>query len=261
MEVLWKEGSQRTFPGYSLVLPSVSIANVGQLAIDVLIATLETQQIAVVHHPALLPMVGSNAYEAVATGLTTGADLHICQQYKLLLLQLRAPHAKGRRGEFVGALCEFADKLLAGDNKDTDSSVSILASCQAADRISCQMTGTQLRYYPSKLFRDGPMFSSLREVLDTELEEVKSEARGDTKPFLSGAGYVKQFIETCGVASVCLLKFVNEGDNTSDALQLASCYYSWLARRTKDAGSPPAWRCPPSWKNMFGAPAPRSLFL
>lgn len=268
MDILWLEDAPKNFEGYSLVLPSVSLANVGQLAVDVLISTLQAQQVAIVHHPALIPVAGSGAYQSTDTGLTTSADLHVCHQHKLLLLQLRAPHARGRRRELVNSLCQWlADLLTRSSSSESSSpSVIVLASCQAANRTDTQMTGVQLRYYPSKLFHEHDAFDSLKKVGPPQLEEFDDDT-GTKVPFLPEAGYVKDVIDTCTVPSVSLLSFVNEGDNTNDALQLAAYFYAWHSSHLRqvdpksDIAQEISWKMPPSWKNMFGAPAPRSIFL
>ncbi|KAF2358009.1 Proteasome assembly chaperone 2 [Trinorchestia longiramus] len=254
MDILWLVNDSKDFTGYSLILPSVSIANIGQLAVDVLISTLPTQQIAVVHHTSLLPLAGSGAYAATNSGLTTAADLHVCHQSKILLLQIRTPHARGQRKVFVEALNQFIKEVLTPSDA---SNVWVLAGCQAANRGDAQLKGGLLRFF-SLLPHDSLLLDRLRSIGPPILEEFVND-QGEKEPFLPGAGVTKHVLETCPAPCVALVMFVDEGENTSDAVTLASyCYACVSGSKLSDVTK---WKIPPSWKNMFGAPAPPSLFL
>ena len=54
--------------------PSVSVGNVAQLAVDVLINTLQLSRVGHLHHPSLLPLVGSAAYSHTTNCLHTAAE-------------------------------------------------------------------------------------------------------------------------------------------------------------------------------------------
>ena len=57
-----------------LVQPCVSVGNVAQLAVDVLINTLQLSRVGHLHHPSLLPLVGSAAYSHTTHCLHTAAE-------------------------------------------------------------------------------------------------------------------------------------------------------------------------------------------
>ncbi|CAH1268845.1 PSMG2 [Branchiostoma lanceolatum] len=48
--------------GYTLLLPAVSVGNVGQLAVDLIVHTLGMERIGYLHTDCLLPMVGNNPF-------------------------------------------------------------------------------------------------------------------------------------------------------------------------------------------------------
>ncbi|XP_018018934.1 proteasome assembly chaperone 2 [Hyalella azteca] len=256
MDILWLT-DPRKFPGYSLILPSVSIANIGQLAVDILIFSLPTEQIAVVHHSALLPIAGCGAYNDTDSGLTTSADLHVCHELKLLILQIRAPTAKGKRQEFVEALNKFIQDVLPSSET---SIVWVLAGCQAANRGDAQLSGRPLRFYHLPQISDLTNLIKLRSLGPPALEEFIND-RGEMEPFLPGAGLTKKLLDSCSLPCIALLMFVDEGENTVDAMTLASYCHAAVSESKPDDVTKMKWRVPPSWKNMFGAPAPSSIFL
>ena len=56
---------QSKFPAFTLILPSVSVGNVGQLALDVFLSSVQPEKVADVWDEALLPVVGKIDYTQV----------------------------------------------------------------------------------------------------------------------------------------------------------------------------------------------------
>ena len=59
------------------------MGNVGQLAVDLLINSLQLKRVGYLHHPGLLPLVGNDAFDHIPqTGhlhMTAEGNLEICQ--------------------------------------------------------------------------------------------------------------------------------------------------------------------------------------
>ena len=49
----------------TLILPAISVGNIGQLAIDILLASMKAEKLTACHHPSLIPLVGSNPIDAL----------------------------------------------------------------------------------------------------------------------------------------------------------------------------------------------------
>ena len=60
--------------GYVSLQPCISVGNVGQLAVDLLINTLRLPRAGHLHHPSLLPLAGSGAYSHTSGLLHTAAE-------------------------------------------------------------------------------------------------------------------------------------------------------------------------------------------
>ena len=87
---------------HSLVVACVSVGNVGQLATDVLLASLQAagqlSLLTQLHHPALIPVVGADPLQPGAANLTCGLQLYHSSQHKLLILQVRSGLLPGTSG-------------------------------------------------------------------------------------------------------------------------------------------------------------------
>ena len=81
--------------GCTLVLPAVSTANVGQLAVDLLISTLALPRVAYLEHDAVLPCVGNDPYVAPCGNVATSMELYADASKALVVMQQRAPVTPG----------------------------------------------------------------------------------------------------------------------------------------------------------------------
>uniref|UniRef100_A0A9L0JPQ2 Proteasome assembly chaperone 2 n=1 Tax=Equus asinus TaxID=9793 RepID=A0A9L0JPQ2_EQUAS len=78
---------------YTLLMPAVSVGNVGQLAVDLIISTLNMCKIGYFYTDCLVPMVGNNPYataEENSAELSTNAEVYSLPSKKLVALQLRS---------------------------------------------------------------------------------------------------------------------------------------------------------------------------
>ncbi|XP_042238755.1 proteasome assembly chaperone 2-like [Homarus americanus] len=243
-----KNDEHRNLTGHTLILPSVCVGNVGQLAVDLLITNLPTKKIGIVHHPAIYPLVGGDPYDPNSNDVVTSADLHLVSHCSLVIMQIRAPLIKSERDSLLSELVSWCKSVGIHD-------IVMLASCNACERWDYnQITGSQLRYLTSKVPQKD--VEILKSIGASEMEE-RTDEFGMKHRFLSGAGFVKQFMDTCDLPMTTLFKFVDEGDNTNDAIVLINFLDAWkkLSQITN-----PTWKAPFSWKNMFGGPAPNSIY-
>lgn len=249
MVVILKDSQDApNFSDYNLVLPSVGVGNVGQLSVDLLISTLDTKKIGIVHHSAILPLVGSDPYNPSATEPITSADLHMCVQHNLLIIQIRSPLINEEKNNFL-------KDLVAWFKKVSVKQIIVLASCNAYERWDhSQMIGPQLRFLTVNCSEEDN--DKLKAIGPGELEERVDEL-GNKHRFFSGSGFIKDLITLCDIPLASLFIFVDEGDNSVDAQTLINYFNAWKKLFPSQRVS---WKVPFSWKNMFGAPAPLSIY-
>ena len=102
----------------TLILPSISVGNIGQLSMDILLASMKTERLTACHHPSLIPLVGSNPFDPKSTELMTSCELYISQKDenkesdgKIVLMQIRSAVARNKSGEFLDDLLSWCNDV------------------------------------------------------------------------------------------------------------------------------------------------------
>ena len=122
-------------------------------------------------------------------------------------------------------------------------------------RSDKQLTGTSLRYLATPGINLGDNFVKLEQK-----ESFPGLGPGQTPDqiFLPGSGIAKKLLVTCQdleLEGVVMSKFCEEGDNTRDGLELADYLNKWLNWVDGEK-----YKAPPSWKYLFGPPAPVEMY-
>ncbi|XP_036085722.1 proteasome assembly chaperone 2 isoform X2 [Rousettus aegyptiacus] len=121
--------------GFTLLMPAVSVGNVGQLAIDLIISTLNMCKIGYFYTDCLVPMVGNNPYatsEEDSAELSINAEVYSLPSKKLVALQLRSIFIKYKSKPF----CE---KLLSWVKSSNCAKVIVLSSSHSYHRNDLQL--------------------------------------------------------------------------------------------------------------------------
>jgi len=256
--------SKEEFQGYSLVIPALSVGNVGQLAIDVLLASLETRLVGSVDHPSLLPAVGSDPMVRNSDRLMTACEVFACDGPKLLVVQIRSSVARSGKASFV-------DDLLGWAANDLDlEKVVVLSSFASEERTDSQIGQSDAVRFLANGNARSQILNMETGLGWRELEKkttFPSMAPGQTAsegPYIPGGGLTKAIhLKSLDmeVPLVCLLTFASEGDNSGDALRMVAFLDQWLSLIPKrPADSRPALKFPISWNHMFGNPAPNRIY-
>ncbi|XP_004292468.1 PREDICTED: proteasome assembly chaperone 2-like [Fragaria vesca subsp. vesca] len=267
---------------FLLVPPALSIGNVGQLAVDLLVASSKADRVGFLDSPYVLPCVGNDAYGPVPQGqLALPLEAYESASNGIALIQQRSPVVKGRMIEFAKKL---ADYVAASGKKH----VIVLSSldfgrCQRID----MSTGSQMHYLSSTDSdgtddycewlgwkrlpdynpnqRSWKYLSTLAEgnaMLEDSLPfEGELEEEEYYYPSLPFAALFSCF-KAKALKVTCLLCYCSEGDNTPDAFHLAEAACKLLGRSPSDlhGNNNDNWFIPISWKTVYGPPADMSLF-
>jgi len=264
MKILPSDASTGCFDdvdGYSLIIPALSVGNVGQLAVDVLLATLKPERVGALSHPALLPVVGSDPLVEDSDQLMTACEVFKCEESKLLFLQLRSSVIKTKKEQFIDDLLQWATELKI-------SQLIVLASFAADERTDSQIVGIPIRYLSNVLAKK----EELKVLKCQELEQKNTfpslppatpNAPGEVDSlYIPGGGFAKTLYNkslNSKLAVVELLTFASEGDNTGDAIRMVAFVDEWLKVVPKINGRP-AVKFPISWGNLFGNAAPGAIY-
>ncbi|NXN97821.1 PSMG2 protein, partial [Rhinopomastus cyanomelas] len=249
------------FRGFTLLMPAVSVGNVGQLAIDLVISTLGMTKVGYFYTDCLVPMVGNNPYataEDNSMELSINAEVYSLPPKKLVVLQIRSPFIKKKSRPF----CEM---LLSWVQSSQCARVVVLSSSHAYQRDDEQLLGTPLRYLLTPDLEQ-TVGGLLQELKWKEMEKVVAYLGiDDTEKVLHipGGGITKLlFTESCsrGIQMAVLLKFCSEGDNIPDAFVLVNYLNEWLQLIKSNVNVSSQWKIPSSWRLLFGSGLPPTLF-
>jgi len=215
-----KNDGEGGFPGYRLVFPSVSVGNVGQLAVDLLLENMVPAPVKIgrIFHPALEPVVG---YDSVGTGtgttppgILTACEIFKQEENKVIILQFRSPVTRRNREDFV----QFLTKWI---KKSKFLEVLCLGSSLASLRNDTQLNEPSVRYLIGK-----GLAPSFRETLSKlQLRELEGSEEGNNLQALEipGSGITKEFTISCEINQIpclTLIYFASDGDNTPEGMEL-----------------------------------------
>uniref|UniRef100_A0A3Q2LIG7 Proteasome assembly chaperone 2 n=1 Tax=Equus caballus TaxID=9796 RepID=A0A3Q2LIG7_HORSE len=246
---------------YTLLMPAVSVGNVGQLAVDLIISTLNMCKIGYFYTDCLVPMVGNNPYataEENSAELSTNAEVYSLPSKKLVALQLRSIFINYKSKPF----CE---KLLSWVKSSNCAKVIVLSSSHSYHRNDLQLCSTPFKYLwapsvqksvqnKSHNWEEMEKSPCIPEINDSEFCIPEG---GNTKT-LCDEGRSKE------IPLAVLLKFVSKGDNIPDALGLVEHLNEWLQIIKPRCNDPTAsallWKIPSSWRLLSGSSLSPVLF-
>ena len=215
------------FNGYTLIFPAVSVGQVGQLAVDLLLENVNPtpQKIGYIYHDSLLPMIGRDPSRN--NTICTSLEVFVSHEQQLVIMQQRAPFVKGRVPRFRSALMKWIRHVGI-------KQVVVLSSCSAHICQDVHMSGSRVRYLLSDVD------SALTERFENEfgwkrfdiMRTRLNDDMQDEKVFhIPGGGIVRSLLDDCSkdnIPCVALMTFTNPGTDLVLAQQLVEHVDSWL---------------------------------
>ncbi|CAH1779728.1 unnamed protein product [Owenia fusiformis] len=254
---------------YTLVVPCVSVGNVGQLAVDLIISTLCMKKIGYMDDESILPLVGNDPFASGTTGnlcnLSVSCEVYMSVVHKVVAIQQRAPFVKGKAGAFRERLVRWIKDR--GLNR-----VVIATSSHAYMMMDMQIQGgTLLRYLISPQLYEKGGESILKTLNWQEMEKQPVDPQGvmgntdketQMEIKIPGGGIgLKLYNDCCKEKIPTLLcsKFCSEGDNVADGIDVATyinSWFQWVTKKKKES----LWRQPSSWKLQFGSNYDQTIY-
>lgn len=231
------------FTGFTFIFPSVGVGNVAQLTVDLLIESLQLNKVATIWNSAIIPIIGPPAFRRDQT-TTTSCELYIDTAKRLAVLQLRTPLSAKKLDKFFEEMGTF---LVSRKFQD----VIILTSGFAYERRDCVLPDA------FEIIANDKFKESHTEKLTT----LKQRDEGDLIP---GGGFAVQFYKLLTekqLSVAVLFKYVSEGDNIPDAVDLALVLDKIIDVIPAKANSTQkAVNYPISWKLLFGNGPPQHIY-
>lgn len=244
-KTLWKNTDEGDLKGYNLVVPSVAVGNVGQLACDLLISSLDMKKISSVWSPALIPVLGYDPYDLFSSNLSSCCEVYKCAAKNIAVMQVRAPLV------FKYAR-EFLENLIISFKSRGIRDIIILTSSFAHERKYIQTS--PFRYLASESCSYKDKLQS-KNWLEHELID------GGVQIF--GGGFASLLFEVCkenAMPCLILYKYCSEGDNIPDAYDMVTSLTDVVPLFSEKKKIPDQLVKPVSWKLLFGRPAPSDIY-
>ncbi|CAG2118153.1 unnamed protein product [Medioppia subpectinata] len=249
---------------HTVIYGCVSVGNVPQLAIDLLVSTLiESRECRLVGHlysPALMPLSGPDPYRFGGQTLATSAQVFECKARKLLIIQQRTPLYKESRQQFFDSLAKWLST--AGVKRVVLLSSSFIEHLvEALDSGDC---------YPIKCLPNETHSRAADQTLATNWRAVARvdpftlQPSPDGRIHLPGSGSLKELLKSMdktGVSAIGLVLYCSEGDNRPHSYAFANAVNQWLSLIDfKTTAGVKTWIVPFSWRHLFGEEPPKEIY-
>lgn len=163
---------------YSLIVPAVSVGNVGQLAADLLINSLKLEKLGYVWHGSVIPVAGGDPFGSSGT-VSTGCEVFYSRKLELVVMQIRSGIVRSK-GEFPQFVCAWA-------KQEGIRQIVILTGSSAHERRDEQLAGEPLRYIFCPLTPDAEKNNAFaRQWRQFEVKDIHSRDRVPA----SGVSYI-----------------------------------------------------------------------
>lgn len=231
--------------GYTLIIASVAVGNVGQLACDLLISTLQMQKIAIVYSPAIIPVIGYDPYDLSSDNLSSSCELYKSAPRNIAVLQLRAPLVY----KYARA---FLEDLVKSFKEKKVKEIIILTSSFAYEKKHIQTS--PFRYKASDACS---LLHTIKQMKWLEHDMVEDRVK------IYGGGFASLLYDISvemGLACLILYKYCSEGDNIPDAYDMINYLKDILPLFKNNLDLLSQLIQPVSWKLLFGRPPPSDIY-
>lgn len=242
---IWIDLDKQDLQACTLIIPSVAVGNVGQLACDLLISSLMMKKIASVYSPAVIPILGYDPYSLDSGRISTSCELYKSDDRNLVILQVRAPLL------FKYARSFLANVLVKTKEKGVRD-VVILSSSFAYEKK--HIMTSPFRYVANECC---PYKEIIHKLMWLEHERACQSLK------IYGGGYASLLYTIVQEQSMpCLLiyKYCSEGDNIPDAYDMVQQLGSILSICKPSPDPYSELVQPVSWKLLFGRPPPQDIY-
>ncbi|KAK9475680.1 proteasome assembly chaperone 2 [Lipomyces japonicus] len=243
-----------------LILPAVSSANVPQLAIDLIIHSLQVPFYSLFEHNGYLyPFAGpretfsSSQIDQSRNSQGVSSSLEIYHSSQITCLVQRAPTLPNSKNLFINKV------LLPFIYENSFSRILFLSSSDASRLQDPTSSRVRLVHLPSSsISSDGSATHEEVNLLVQQIDFlsvagssiVTSLSVNDLPSRLPGSGITLPFLKVIATKTVSIMAiifYVFDGDNTTDAQDMAR-----IALRALGIQQPQAWVQPLSWDGIYG---------
>ncbi|EGG25372.1 proteasome assembly chaperone 2 [Cavenderia fasciculata] len=239
-----------SFNDHVLLWPALTLGNIGQLCIDLIINTYGFERVGYIYDENIIPVVGNDTYTTNKGVMSTAVEVYQLASTKITIVQQRSPIIAGR-------YTKFSNNLYKWFNDSQFSQLLFISSTNANKRIDSQLSGNQLRYVISQSINNESL-GKLKSLSIPEMETQGQIVIDGQVQLLSDrlTGLARDMKDLVSDKFLALVLFCSEGDNTADAINVARFVSQYIGLPSKDQ-----FEIPSSWNLMQGPAVDQSLFF
>ncbi|CAN6303408.1 unnamed protein product [Urochloa humidicola] len=281
MEFAVVEGESFSPSCPTLIMPALSIGNVGQLAVDLLIYSARASRVAYLDEPSVLSCAGNDAFGPDAVGdLALPLEAYESTSHGLAFIQQRSPVITGMMVSFAKNVADFVTSI--GKNH-----LVILSSLDSGKRRIIDASSDMQVYYLSSCNEDGSdpeyeklgwkkleeydpshkRWSCLTGLVESSVfteDMVEDTDEMTINDYYASLPFAALFsaCKAKGLKVSCVLCYCSEGDNMPESFQLAEAVCKLLGHGPEKfhGNGSNGWTVPLSWKSVYGPPPDMSIF-
>ena len=251
--------------GKIVVVPILSVGNIGQMAVDLVVETAAATRIGTLSHRFVLPAVGIGAYSH-HLGLCHAVEVYAVPGTRVVVVQQRSPAAPGCQEEFARDLVDWVaragaahlimigslDATMRTDEELQDAyqmRYKVLHSVVVGEEGECRedqggegmvaAAGGHVAGGGGDVFVNNVEEYGLRCLVGERWEEARAREACHMPWALLDAA------EQCTVPSMALLAFAVEGDNVREAEEMVCALKATIGEELPLSRD--SLRAPPSW--------------
>mmetsp|Transcript_20521 Transcript_20521/g.41349 ORF Transcript_20521/g.41349 Transcript_20521/m.41349 type:complete len:359 (-) Transcript_20521:7-1083(-) len=278
---------------WTFIIPAVSVGNVAQIAVDLILATAKLEKIGYWYGPSSVPVLCNHPLatkpKKVKPQIALSVEFFRCSKRKVIVVQRRAPLVRGGAKSFVSKLLAWAKKVGFATTVLVSSTQAHYAENSHQKRFWCTHVAAdqKLKEVVEELkipfmSLDGSAPSSgdaktsvpnnavLNSLMENPnpIETKRGGAPTAAELLRFNTGMTKEFIAECmraKIRTVALLAQVNEGDNMEDGQHMAQALTVLVAKLQGQDSIPllPAnkpMKIPFAYNHVYGPEPDRRIY-
>lgn len=254
---------KQAFAASRLVIPSISVGNVPQLTVDLLIHNFGFQLVGRLDPVFTYPFASGADYVAGEEqtgkpgGYSTSLDIFHSEELKLTVLQQRSPVLPGYQVNFIKQLVQFVEEY-------DFNGVVVLDSTDCSTVANINFENPFDVYTNEKELVD--KFQQLNIQTAASISEpqqtLQQDQQQDEQQISQFSSFVIKLVHSLNSSTnvLAITMYVYEGDNTNDAIAFLKKLSVLLPLPLPPINNQPSLKFPKSWDGLYGSrPLPSAL--
>ncbi|GAB5364104.1 hypothetical protein AAMO2058_000940500 [Amorphochlora amoebiformis] len=259
------------YKGWTLVMPAVSVGNVGQIAVDLVLATAKLPKIGFWLSPSVIPVVCNDPLatktKKVKGSISLAVEFFRCVDRKLVIMQRRSPLTRGGDKRFSKNITAWAEKSGFSSIIVASSSQAYLNDQGSQNKFWCTYTNPSPKTV-AVIKNLKLLYKSLSPARTLDAKSIPDSGVSAVELLRNGSELTRALLENAKEAKIealAVLAQVTEGDNLVDGQELALLLSNLLKALGEKGvkaviGVGKKFKIPFAYEHVYGPPPDRQIY-